>query len=64
MTIDLDKLKEALIEYYGTAMNSGLPMAVIELGDVENASLQKLIQMAQNAGLDLRDFEIEEDLGR
>lgn len=60
MTIDIDKLRDALMDYYGTAINSGFPMAVIELGGVSSDSPEELINMAKQIGMDLRDFEIDD----
>lgn len=54
--IDYEKLRNDLIDYYGTAMMCN-PMAVIELSDVENASIDKLIQIAIQNGFDLSDYE-------
>ena len=64
MNIDVEKLIEALEDYYGTAMHNGFPMAVIELENIKSLSPQELIKMAQSAGLNLRDFEVEEDIER
>ena len=38
MSGDFEKLRETIKDYYGTAMTSGFPMAIIELAEVENAS--------------------------
>lgn len=54
--IDYDKLREDLIDYFGTAMVYN-PVAVIELSDVENASDYKLEQIAIRNGFDLSDYE-------
>ena len=54
--IDYEKLRSDLIDYYGTAIAYN-PMAVIELSDVENASIDKLVQMAMQNGFDLIDYE-------
>ena len=64
MTIDVESLIDALMSYYGTAMSSGFPMAVIDLGDVENASPEELVKLAQQLGLNLRNFAIDEDYER
>ena len=64
MTIDIDELRRDLMDYYGSATQSGFPMAVIELSDVENASSYKLIEMAKNAGFDLADYSVEDDFER
>lgn len=53
--IDYKKLKDDLIDYFGTAMSFN-PMAIIELTKVENASVQQLIQIALNNGFDLDDY--------
>lgn len=45
-----EELRKALMDYYGTAMSSGNPMAVIELSQTESASNEKLIQMAGELG--------------
>ena len=57
MDIDISKLRDDLEDYYGTAMFSGMPMAVVELTQAESASPQELVDMAQRAGFDLRDYE-------
>ena len=54
--IDYEKLRSDLIDYYGTAIAYN-PMAVIELSDVENASTDKLVQIAMQNGFDLSDYE-------
>ena len=55
MGIDYDKLREDLIDYFGTAMTYN-PMAVIELSDVESASDYKLEQIAIKNGFDLDNY--------
>lgn len=47
-----DDLKNKLKDYYGTAMYSGNPMAVIELSKVETASDAELERLAKQAGID------------
>lgn len=47
-----DDLRKQLKDYYGTAMCSGNPMAVIELSKVETASNAELERLAQQAGID------------
>lgn len=58
MNIDFEKLREDLKDYYGTAM-SFMPMAVIELSQVEKASNQKLIELALKNNFDLSDYETQ-----
>lgn len=56
MELDLSRLKDDLENYYGTATRCGLPMAVVELSQLESASPQQLVELARRAGLDLRDY--------
>ena len=57
MDLDISRLRDDLKDYYGTAMFSGMPMAVIELSQAETASPQELVDMAQRAGFDLGRYE-------
>ena len=54
--MDIEALRDDLIEYFGTAMMSGFPMAIMDLSDVENASDLKLIMLAEKAGFDLNNY--------
>ena len=54
--MNYEKLREDLIDYFGTAMQF-YPMAVIELTQVENASDEELEQIANNNGFDLSNYE-------
>ena len=56
MNIDYEKLRNDLIDYFGTAMSYN-SMAVIELSNVQNASNYNLIQIALKNGFDLREYE-------
>lgn len=56
MNIDYEKLRNDLIDYFGTAIVYN-PMAVIELSNVQNASNYNLIQIALKNGFDLREYE-------
>lgn len=55
MTIDVERLRRDLIDYFGTAM-SVLPTAMMELSQVENASPEKLIEIAWKNEFDLRKY--------
>lgn len=52
MELDVSKLRDDLVEYYGTAMHSGLPMAAAELTRSQCASPQELVDMALREGFD------------
>lgn len=55
MTIDVERLRRDLIDYFGTAM-SMFPVAMMELSQVQNASPEKLIEIARKNGFDLRKY--------
>jgi len=57
MNIDFEKLREALIDYFGTAMGS-FPIAVMNINEVETATDRELIRIATQNGFDLSDYEI------
>jgi len=57
MEIDIERLREDLINYYGTAISYN-PQAVIDLSIVENASYQQLINIALSLNIDLSNYEI------
>lgn len=54
--IDTDRLRRDLMDYYGTAMFSGFPMAVVDLSRIERASDEELIEIAQKNGVDLSEY--------
>lgn len=58
ITIDGDKLKADLIDYFGTAMFAASPMAIMELSRVEKAWGDDLIQIALDNGFDLEKYEL------
>ena len=53
MSGDFEELRETIRDYYGTAMASGFPMAIIELAEVDNASDDELIEIAKRIGLEV-----------
>ena len=55
--MNYNKLRRDLIEYYGSAAYSGSPMAFATLINIENASQRELVQLAKEAGFNLRDYE-------
>ena len=58
MDIDFDKLREDLIDYFGSAMGM-FPMVVMDVSKVERASKQELIKIAQQNGFDLRKYQFK-----
>lgn len=59
MDIDYEKLRSDLMDYFGAAMFSGLPMAIVDLSDVEIVSNNELIQIAKKNGFDLTEYQID-----
>ena len=59
--IDIDKLREDLEDYFGTAMFSGNPQAIMDLEKVKRASTQELISIAQRCGFDVNDYVEREE---
>lgn len=58
MYLDIDRLRNDMKDYYGTAMFGGFPMAVMDLSKVEYASDEELIRMAEKNGVDLRKYSL------
>ena len=57
--IDIDKLRDYMTDYFGTAMLNGFPAAILDLSGIESMGAYELCQKAESLGIDLRDFEIE-----
>lgn len=57
MEIDIDKLRNDLVDYFGTAMQYN-PVAMMELIKVENASDEELINIALKNGFDLSEYDV------
>ena len=56
--IDISKLRMDMMDYYGTALASGFPMAVMNLANIEKASADELIDLTQKNGWDVRKYII------
>ena len=59
--VDIDKLRDDLEDYFGTAMFSGNPQAMMDLEKVKRASSQDLISFAQRCGFDINNYAERED---
>lgn len=57
MEIDIERLRDDLIDYFGTAMGM-FSMAMMDVAKVERASESELIRIAKQNGFDLNDYEI------
>ncbi len=58
-TIDVDRLREYLKDYCGTAVFGGFPAALFDLGEIESLSGQELCRKAEQLGVDLRKFVVD-----
>ena len=56
VSIDIDRLRRDLKDYYGTAMFNASPMAVMDLSRIERASDMEIVEEAQKAGVDLTNY--------
>lgn len=54
--IDIDRLREDILDYYGTAMFNDFAMAAMNVQFIEMASDQDLIAIAQKEGVDLTKY--------
>lgn len=57
-SIDIDRLRRDMKDYYGTAMVNASPMAMMDLSKVERASDEQIVKMAQEQGVDLKKYVI------
>ena len=59
MNIDIDKLRKDMLDNcYVLFFASDIVAALAETPDIEQASDEELIEMAQKQGIDLRKYEI------
>ena len=54
--MDVERLREDLKDYYGTAMSRGFPMAMMDLSEVEHASEEELVKKAIHNGMDISKY--------
>lgn len=57
MKIDIEKLRNDLIDYLGTAFYTGYDVAIVEISKVQNASAEELIAMVEQYGFNLNEYE-------
>lgn len=58
--IDVDDLRDYLEDYCGTAMLGGFPAAVLDVAEIEDMNGEELCRKAEELGVDLRKFAIED----
>ena len=60
MIIDVDKLREDMKnDAMGAFFGGGFGGALAEAGDIENASPEKLVELAREKGINLKRYEIK-----
>lgn len=57
-TIDVDALRDYLLDYCGTAAFSGFPAALLDVMDIEDMDGAELCRKAEDLGVDLGRFVI------
>ncbi len=58
--MDIEEFREQLIDYVGTAMMSGFPVAIIDLSEIESASTySELERIANKVGFKYQDRDEE-----
>ena len=50
-TVGIEDVRDALRDYYGTAMTSGFPMAAVDVARVDSMSDEEVIKDAYRNGL-------------
>lgn len=59
--IDVDQLRESLLDRTGSATGVGFPAAMLDVVDIEDESPQELLARAEREGLDLCAFAVDDD---
>lgn len=59
--VDIDQLRESLLDRAGSAAGVGFPAAMLDVVDIEDESPQELLARAEREGLDLRVFATGDD---
>lgn len=64
ISVDVDQLREGLLDRVGSATGVGFPAAMLDMMDIEDESPQELLARAEREGFDLRVFAVaDEDNG-
>lgn len=59
--VDVDQLRESLLNRAGSAAGVGFPAAMLDVADIEDESPQELLARAEREGLNLRAFATGDD---
>lgn len=58
--VDVHAPRAYLLDYCGTAMFSGFPAALLDVADVDGASPEELVSIAERLGVDPARFAVGE----
>lgn len=58
ITIDIDRLRSDLVDYFGTGAFSGMPAMMMEVIDIQRMSDEEVAQKAIEMGIDLFQYQI------
>jgi hypothetical protein len=58
-TIDVEALRQYLVDYCGAAMFNGFEAAVLDLAEIESMSGLELCKKAESMGVDLKKFQVD-----
>lgn len=53
---DEEALRQRLMDECGTAMFGGFPAALLDVADIESASSDELLEMAERLGVDPEEY--------
>mgnify|MGYP007015038032 FL=1 len=56
--VDVDQLREGLLDYAGSAAGVGFPAAMLDVMDIEDESAPRAPSPSRTRRLDLRDFAV------
>ena len=60
MKIDVDELRQDMLDEAGTAMMDGFPAAMLDVSDIEDMAPEELLERAEREGFDLERSEADE----
>lgn len=59
MEIDVDELRDYMVDYCGSAAFSGFPAAILDVVDIERMDGYELCEKVEALGINLEKFEVE-----
>ena len=61
INVDVDQLREGLLDRAGSAAGVGFPAAMLDVMDIDDESPHELLARAEREGFDLRDFAVDDE---